>query len=122
MAQIASKTGIKLDIGHKVEGCWIADQHLLETKKSSGKYIYIFFFHKSNISTYEHTTFVPITFTEKNVNFTSNTSLSLNVSSGGSGETREEYIANMMNIIIRPILIVFGTLGKQNDFFLSCCC
>ncbi len=47
-----------------------------------------------------------LNFTESNVNESSN------VSSQDTGQSQEEYIGKMMNIVARPILIIFGTLGK----------
>ncbi len=33
-----------------------------------------------------------------------------------NGQSEEEYIGNIMNIIGRPVLIVFGTVGKNRYF------
>ena len=62
-----------------------------------------------------------------NVNITSWTvesfSLTGNITAGGShnGQSKEEYIGNMMNIIGRPILIVFGTAGKNQYLMYFLC-
>ena len=37
---------------------------------------------------------------------------SVSIEQSGNGEDREKYIADMINIIGRPILIVFGTIGE----------
>ncbi len=68
-----------------------------------------------------------VTMSTVNENITSWTvesfNVTRNITARGSHneQSREEYIGNMMNIIGRPILIVFGTAGKNQYLMYFLC-